>query len=313
VNEPIVLAYSGSIETAAAIRWLVSEAHADVATVTLDLGQEPGLEALRLRAVALGASRAHVFDMREAFARECLLPALDAGVFDDAFAPAGWLAHPLIARTLVEVAAIERATVVAHGGGSAEHESLQRAIRVLNPNLEVVAVAAAVAKAGGTLAEFAVGDSFATSAPAKRTYDVERTLWGRAVTWPAAHAEAPPEEIYALTRPAARTPDVPATVEVEFEDGIPVMINGVAMNLTELIESVTTIAGNHGVGRSARPDSHTVYEAPAAVVLTEAHDALTGGRHGRANGVVRMKLFKGEHTIVGHSPIPVPSLLSQHP
>ena len=304
--ERVVLAYSGGLETSAAIPWLI-EQRATVVALTLDLGQERELEELRVRALGLGAVRAHVIDVRDQFARECILPALQSGICHDDVAALGGIAHPLIARKLVEIAAIEQATAVAHGAGAAGHASLEAAVHAINPRLRVIAVAAECGMTRDERVAFARRHGVSVPGGAAGNYDVASTLWGRAVTQAVEGTAwaAPPEAMYALTRAAARTPDLPAHVEVEFALGVPVSINGVPMPLTELLESVTTIAGHHGVGRAASVDSHTVYEAPAAVVLSEAHEALTGGTHGRATGVVRMKLFKGEHTIVGHSPVAV--------
>ena len=307
--ERVVLAYSGSLETSAAIPWLI-EQRAMVIAVTLDLGQPRELEELRGRALQLGAARAHVLDARDEFARECILPALQSGMCHDDVAALGGIAHPLIARKLVEIAAIEQATAVAHGAGAADHRSIEAAVHAINPRLRVIAVEAECGMTRDQRGAFARSHGVSVPGGPAGDYDVASTLWGRAVTQATDSGvwTAPPEAMYALTRPAARTPDLPAHVDVEFALGVPVAINGVPMPLTELLESVATIAGHHGVGRATSLARHTVYEAPAAVVLSEAHEALAGGTPGRATGVVRMKLFKGEHTIVGHSPVAVAQL-----
>jgi argininosuccinate synthase len=269
----VVLAYSGGLETSAAIAWLIAERQAAVVTLTLDLGQERDLEDVRVRAVALGATRAHVLDAREEFARTCVLPAVQAGVVHERPAGSSSVAHPLIARKLVEIAAIEQSFVVAHCGDLQVHAAIEREVRLLNPKLRVIAVP----------------DEWQMSADQVIAYARQRGI-----------VAAAPER-----RAAARTLETPAHLEVEFEHGVPVSVNGVPMPLTELIESVAIIAGNHGVGATGPAHSDTIFEAPAAIVLSEAHEALTGGLRGRATGIVRMKLFKGEHTIVGHSPVAV--------
>jgi len=308
----VVLAYSGGLETSAAILWCV-ERGAAVVAVSLDLGQGRPLEELRLRALNLGAARAHVLDVRDEFARDCILPALQSGGCRDPLAPIAHIAYPLIARKIVEIAAIEQTQVVLHGGSTEDHASLEAAVHAFNPKVRVVAFTAECGMSRAELASYVRTHGGSVPAGATAEYEVASTLWGRAVTRSGGAGDwaAPPETMFALTRSASRTPDLPAHVEVEFEQGVPVSINGVPMPLTELIESVTTIAGNHGVGRETRVEARTVYEAPAAVVLSEAHEALTGGLNGRATGVVRMKLFKGEHTIVGHSPVPVADSLRQ--
>jgi argininosuccinate synthase len=269
----VVLAYSGGIETSAAIPWLIEQRETAVITVTLDLGQGRELEELRGRALGLGAARAHVLDVRDEFARDCVLPALHSGGLHDPTGPIARVAYPLIARKLVEIAAIEQATIVAHGAAPDDRAAIDAHIHALNPKLVVMAIASEWGMTADELAAYARTHRVVASTPARRSM--------------------------------ARTPDTPAHVEVEFEQGVPVSVNGVPMPLTELIESVATIAGNHGVGGDNLICSNTMCEVPAAIVLSEAHEALTGGAHGRATGVVRMKLFKGEHTIVGHSPVAV--------
>src|SRR3954449_7432490 len=122
--ERIVLAYSGGLDTAVAIPWLKEHYDAEVVTVTLDLGQERELEGIRDRALAIGAIRAHVLDVREPFVHDFVVPALKAdALFDDRSPMAAALARPLIAEKLVEIAAIEHADTVAHGGGALGHRA----------------------------------------------------------------------------------------------------------------------------------------------------------------------------------------------
>ncbi len=118
--ERIVLAYSGGLDTSVAIPWLKEHHHAEIVAVTMDLGQGRELEAIRDRALAVGAARAHVLDLREEFARHFILPALKAdALYDDRSPMSAALARPLIAQKLVEIAGIEHAQAVAHGGGRA--------------------------------------------------------------------------------------------------------------------------------------------------------------------------------------------------
>ena len=314
MSERVVLAYSGDAEASAAIGWLMTERQASVTALVLDLGQRRELEELRLRALAFGASRAHVLDARDDFARDCILPALRAGA-DPCTARGNALAYPLIARKLVEVAAIEQATVVAHGGSGIAHEAIAAAVGAINPRLVVIDAAREAH------VERTPGSGVSTEPPAasdsRGALKVDCSLWGRTVTRPAAagDAESLPDTVYVLTRSVGRTPETPANVEIEFDDGVPVSVNGVSMPLVELIESVTTIAGNHGIGRSDLAGAAGVCEAPAAVVLTQAHQALAGSGRKPASGIVRLKLLHGEHVIVGHSPVPVEgaaALVNQH-
>lgn len=227
----MAFAYSGAPDGWAAIAAAAAARHAEIVTLTLDLGQGADLEEVRDGALAAGAVRAHVLDVREEFARDYVLPALHANALQhDPIALA--LAAQLVSRKLEEVAAIEGATPVA--------ESV-----MVHSNL--------LGRQGAT---------------------------------------------YTLTKTPADAPPSPAQVEIAFERGVPVAINGVPMGLTELIESLSIIAGHHGVGRI--PMDGMCGEAPAAVVLVAAYTALAGACRSEAvTGVVRLTLFKGDHTVVG--------------
>ncbi len=263
MTERIVLAYSGGVGTAAAIEWLKSAHRAEVIAVTLDLGQGGDLTAVRDRALALGAARAHVLDLREEFARNYVVPVLKAdALYEDRYPLEGALAWPLIARKLVEIAAIEHASSVAHGGTLLS--ALHVTVRTAGPSLDVI-----------TLPR----DDAHGAVPS-----VSANLWGRSVDYPALDEPwgEPPEDLYTLTKSGTECPNEPAYVEVSFEGGRPVAINGVTMPLVDLIGSLTTIAGAHGVGRldlvetrAAGGRFRRVYEAPAAIVLHTAHRELT--------------------------------------
>jgi len=281
--ERIVLAYSGGLDTSVAIRWLADRYQAEVIAVTLDLGQGRELTDVRERALGLGAVRAHVLDVREEFAREYVLPALQAGaLYEDRYPLATALGRPLIAKKLVEVARMEGATTIAHGcNGKANDElRLELAIRALDPGVTVLAPARMWGMSRHEQIEYAKARRIPIPSTVESPYTVDTNLWGRSIergvledTW-----QESPEDIYALTRSPRDCPDEPAYVEIEFEAGVPVRVNGIEMSLIEMIESLETIAGAHGVGRidmvenaATGGKSREIYEAPAAVVLYAAH------------------------------------------
>jgi argininosuccinate synthase len=255
----IVFACSGSPENLAAIPRLAAAYDAEVVALTLDVGQPRELEGVRQAALAAGASRAHVLDAREEFARACVVASL-AG--DVAAYPAGAAqALPLVARKLVEIARIEGATAIAHGGDSEDHVAIESAALALEPSMSVIAAAGETA-----------------AAPAVHT-----TLWERSVEDAAG---------------AKREPEAPAQLEIAFKSGLPIAVNGIPMTLSELVESVATIAGIHGVGRLTDGASGTAREAPAAVVFQAAHKALGDDALRAAAATVRLELFKGRHRIL---------------
>lgn len=280
----IVLAYSGGLDTSVAIAWLAEQYAADVIAVTLDLGQGRELTDVRERALAVGAARAHVLDVRDEFAAGYILPALQAGaLYEDRYPLATALSRPLIARRLVDVAHMEGAGVIAHGcNGKANDElRLELGVRTLDPSITVLAPARIWGMTRDEIVAYARARRIPI--PADSPYTVDTNLWGRSIE--RGMLEDPwresPEDIYALTRSPRACPDEPAYIEIEFEHGVPIRTNGVEMPLVELIESLETIAGAHGVGRidmvenaAAGGKSREIYEAPAAVLLHTAHSEL---------------------------------------
>ena len=284
--ERIVLAYSGGLDTSVAVRWLADKYDAEIVAVTMDLGQGKELDDVRERALAVGAVRAHVVDVREEFAREYVLPALQAGaVYEGKYPLATALGRPLIAKKLVEVAELENASIIAHGctGKGNDQVRMDVSARALNPAIRVVAPAREWGMTRPDEIEYARAHGIPIPASVDNPYSTDTNLWGRSIEcgvledpW----AE-PPEDIYALTKSPAACPDAPAYVEVEFEAGVPTKVNGVAMPLSELINSLDTIAGVHGVGRIDMVEnrlvgikSREIYEAPAATLLLTAHREL---------------------------------------
>jgi argininosuccinate synthase len=253
MTERIVLAYTGSLKTSVAIRSLAETDDAEVVTLTLDLGQRCDLEEVRDRALATGAARAHVLDVRDEFAHDFVLPALQAGALHEGRDPMGAaLALPLIARKLIEMASIEQATAIAHGCTGVDRERMDYHVRALDPDIRVIGVGDAVV-----------------------VHCTHANLWGRVYRFARSQDLSPRSQL------PAETPDIPAYMEIAFQRGVPVAINGVEMPLTELIESLSIIAGQYGVGRIEEEKSnvtgaqiHHVHEAPAAVVLHAALAAL---------------------------------------
>jgi argininosuccinate synthase len=282
----IVLAYSGGLDTSVAIPWLAEHHGAEVIAVTLDLGQGHELTDVRERALASGAVRAHVVDARDEFAREYILPALKVGaVYEDRYPLATALGRPLIAKYLVDIARMEGATAIAHGctGKGNDQVRLEVSVRALDPGARVIAPARGWGMTRLDEIEYARTRNIGVPVTADRPFSVDSNLWGRSIQCGALEDPwtEPPDDIYTLTRPPDGCPDTPAYVELDFEHGVPVKVNGVSMPLVELIASVETIAGAHGVGRIEMVEnrlvgikSREVYEAPAAVALHAAHADL---------------------------------------
>lgn len=282
----IVLAYSGGLDSSVAIPWLADAYGAEIVTTTVDLGQGRELEGVRERALSIGAVRAHVIDGREEFARDFVLPALQAGaIYEDRYPLTTALGRPLIAQKLVEIARIEGGTAIAHGCTATANDQLRLevTVRALEPRLQVIAPACQWQMTRPQRIDYAHAHRIPIAAAAASSYMTDVNLWGRSIAAGALEdpwAE-PPEDIYLLTKSPMDSPDTPAYLEVTFEKGVPTQINGVPMSLVELIGSLETIAGVHGVGRIDMVEnrvvgakSREIYEAPAAVVLHAAHTEL---------------------------------------
>jgi argininosuccinate synthase len=347
----IVLAYSGGLDTSVAIPWLTEKYGAEVVAVTMDLGQGRELDHVRERALAVGAVRAHVLDVREEFASDFIIPALQAGaIYEDRYPLATALGRPLIAKHLVRIAEMEGATAIAHGctGKGNDQVRLDVSARALNPSIKVIAPAREWGMTRPDEIEYARRLGIPVPATIESPYSTDANLWGRSIECGVLEDPwcEPPEEIYTLTKNPAGCPDEPAYLEIEFEAGLPTKVNGIPMSVLELIDSVETIAGAHGVGRIDMVEnrlvgikSREIYEAPAAVVLHAAHkeleklviprdlervkhdmsrlyadivynglwfsptreaiDAFNRKVQERVTGLIRVKLFKGNCTIVG--------------
>lgn len=281
-----MLAYTGGFDTSVAVPWLAETYGADVITVTLDLGQGRELDAIRERALATGAVNAHVLDAREEFAARHIIPALQAGAVLEGGDPlATALSRPLIARKLVDIARIEGATAIAHGCSANGQDQLriETSARALDPSIRIISPARESGMSGPARIEYARQRGTPVSTSQATPYRVDANLWGRSIEGGVLDdtPTEPPAWVFTLTADPASCPDEPACLELEFLRGMPVAVNHVPMRLLEVIGSVGTIAGHHGVGRSGASErrlaagpARAFHEAPAAVVLHAAHREL---------------------------------------
>jgi argininosuccinate synthase len=291
----VVLAYSGDLVTSAALAWLLEHGAENVATVTVDLGQGRDLNDVRDRALGIGASRAHVLDIRDAFAKQAVVPAYSLPLTEPR---AALLARPFIAKHTLEVAHIEGATAIAHGSAFPADDpiGLEAAFITAGADLPLLAPAREWGMDAAALVDFGRQRGIPVPVEAARHIIEVRNLWGRSVTADVLNTphQEPPADLFTLTRSVEDWAKEPSVVDVTFSRGIPVALNGVTMSPVELIVSLETIAGAHGIGRldfpavdGVRP--RTVEEAPASVLLHQALSVLGG-----PDGSVRFTCFMGE-------------------
>ena len=283
-EDKIVLAYSGGLDTSVAIRWLQERYQAQVVTFTVDLGMVD-LEEIRRRALATGAVAALVADGKEVFFREFISPALRAGaIYEEQYPLATALGRPLIAQYLVEAARKEGAYAVAHGctGKGNDQVRLDVSVAALAPELKVIAPIREWAMSREEEVEYARTHNIPVQ-EGKGTFSTDENLWGRSIE--AGELEdpwrEPPEAAYLWTKPVDATPPEPTYLEIGFDQGLPVSLDGEEMEGVDLVRHLNQLAGENGVGRIDHIEnrlvgikSREVYEAPAATVLHAAHKAL---------------------------------------
>ena len=283
----IVVAYSGGLDTSVMVRWLIEHHQADIITATGDLGQSKELTGLREKALHTGASAVYIEDLRKEFVREYVFPALKAGALYEGMYPmATSLGRPLLAKLLVDIARREGATMVAHGctGKGNDQVRFEVSVAALAPDLKVIApLREWEFKSREEEIAYARKNGIPVSATVKNPYSIDENLWGTAVECGVLEDPTvePPEDAFQHTTSPEEAPDEPAYVEIEFSRGVPVALNGTAMDPVELIQALNELGGAHGVGRMDLIEnrlvgikSREVYEAPAAVILHFAHTEL---------------------------------------
>ncbi len=285
--EKIVLAYSGGLDTTVAVKWLIEKRGFDVVALTIDLGSQPDLAAIRQRALSAGASRAYVLDARSPFIERFCWPALRAGaLYQGQYPLATALGRPLIAQLLVEVAAREGATWIAHGstGKGNDQVRFDVATGALAPHLKVLApLRDGMSMTREEEIAYARAYQLPIDVKPESPYSVDENLWGRSIEAGVLEDALliPPEDAFRWTSSVDNAPASSLMLELDFEKGIPIALDGVSRADAALVAELNRVGGLHGVGRIDMIEdrfvgikSREVYEAPAAVILHAAHRAL---------------------------------------
>lgn len=284
-KEKLILAYSGGLDTTVAIPWLKEKYGYETVACLVDVGQAEDLKKARAKALEAGAVEALIVEAKETFAKNYLLPSLWAnGLYEGKYPLVSALSRPLIAKALVETAKSFQAVAVGHGctGKGNDQVRLDVSLAALAPDLRIVAPAREWGMSRDET--LAYGRAHGLTLEAKKSpYSIDANLWGRSIECGVLedpYAE-PPGDAFRLTCDPEKAPATPEYVEIEFESGAPVALNGKSQSLTDLIQALSKKAGGHGVGRIDMVEnrlvgikSREVYECPAALVLIEAHRDL---------------------------------------
>jgi len=351
VTDKVVLAYSGGLDTSVAIKWLREKYRVDIIAVTIDVGNEKDFAAIRQKALKVGAVKARVIDGKDLFVKYFIFPALQANaLYEGQYPLATALSRPLMAKLLVDTALAEGAVAIAHGctGKGNDQVRFEVGINALAPRMKIIAPAREWGMTREETITYARKHHIPVPVTVTSPYSIDENLWGRSIECGALEdpwAE-PPADAYTLTRAPAKAPDRPHYLEIGFEKGIPVTLDKKEVDGISLIKKLNEIAGRHGIGRIDHIEnrvvgikSREIYEAPAAVVLIQAHQALEAMTLSRdqlrfkqkvaieyadliynglwfsqlnrdlsayilssqryVSGTVRLKLFKGQATVVG--------------
>jgi argininosuccinate synthase len=350
-RDKVILAYSGGLDTSVMVLWIGEKYNLDVVTLTVDLGQGEDIGRIRQKALKTGAVDAVAIDARNLFVDHFVFPALMAGaVYEGKYPLATALGRPLIAKLMVDTARQHHAKAVAHGctGKGNDQVRFDVTFQTLAPDLRIIAPVREWKMPRDEEIQYAAKHGIPVEATKESPYSIDQNLWGRSCEagvledpW-----DEPPGDAFAWTTDPAQAPGEPEYVEVEFEYGCPVSLNGTRTDGVQLIDKLNQVGGKHGVGRIDHVENRLVgiksrelYEAPAAVILHDAHReleslclskqaarfktlvaqeyadiiynglwfsafhqdlfAFVASNQRFVAGTVRVKLFKGKATVVG--------------
>jgi argininosuccinate synthase len=288
-NEKVVLAYSGGLDTSVILPWLKETYGYDVIAFAAELGQGDELDGIKKKALATGAVKCVVKDLRREFVTDYVWPMLKSGaIYENDYLLGTSIARPLIAKHQVDVAQAEGATAVAHGATGKGNDqvrfeltfmALDPSLRIIapwkDPNFELTSRQAAV--------DYAKKHKIPIDQSKKKIYSRDRNLWH--ISHEGADLEEPwnepKDDLFVISKPVSKTPDKPEYVEVGFKEGVPVSINGRATGPVKMIETLNKIGGKHGVGQDDLVEnrlvgikSRGVYETPGGTILVTAHKLL---------------------------------------
>lgn len=285
-KQKVVLAYSGGLDTSVATSWLIDKGY-DVIDCCVNVGGEgKDMHKVKAKALKMGASKCYILDTMDEFADNFLTYALKGNMmYENAYPCISALSRPLISKKMVEIAHENNANIIAHGctGKGNDQVRFETEINELDPNMKVIAPVRDWHWSREKEIDYAKKHHIPIPIDYDSPYSIDANIWGRANEcgvledpWHSA-----PEDAFAITNPISKTPDQPATVTIQFHQGVPVALNGKAMSFKDIILTLDPLAGKCGIGRIDHIEnrlvgikSREIYEAPAATVLLKAHEEL---------------------------------------
>jgi argininosuccinate synthase len=287
MNKKVILAYSGGLDTSVILTWLKEEFGYEVIAACVDVGQADDFEEVKKKAIATGASKVYVIDVKEEFIADYVFPTLKAGaIYEDDYLLGTSFARPLIAKKLVELAEKEGAFAIAHGatGKGNDQVRFEVTIKAINPYLEIIAPWRMWnLKSREDCIDYAEEHKIPIEVTKEKIYSMDQNLWHLSHeggnlenTW-----NLHDTDMYQMCNTPEQAPDEPEFVEIEFKEGTPIKVNGISYSPASMVAELNTIAGKHGVGivdivenRLVGMKSRGVYETPGGTVLFKAHKAL---------------------------------------
>ena len=309
-RDKVVLAYSGGLDTSVAIHWLQEKYNVDVIAIAINVGQPPSKDDIVARALRNGAIKADYIDVTDEFVTDYVWPSLKANaLYQNVYPLSTAIARPLIAKKLVEVAKAEGAKFIAHGCTAKGNDQVRFDVGIVSqdPNMKIIAPMREWITTREEEIEYAKQNGIEIIVKKESPYSRDENLWGSSCEcgiledpW----AE-PPADVWENTVDPEKAPDEPEYIEIKFEQGIPVALNGRKMGGVKLIEKLDKIAGAHGVGRIDHVEDieqkfcQLVYDGLWFGGLMEPIQAFVDKTQEFVTGTVRVKLYKGSATVVG--------------
>lgn len=305
MNEKVVLAYSGGLDTSIMISWLKETYGCDVVAMCANLGQADELDGLEEKALKTGACAVYIEDLRESFITDYIFPTMQAGaIYESKYLLGTSFGRPLIAKRQVEIAQKEGATMVAHGatGKGNDQVRFELTFMALNPKLTIVAPwkdPKWTLHSREDCLVYAKERGIPVTQSNERIYSEDRNIWhisheGGVLEDPAIAA---PDDVFTLSSTIESAPDKPEIVEIGFEQGVPVSVNQIRLSPVDVLTTLNALGSTHGIGqvdmvenRLVGIKSRGVYETPGGAILYEAHRCLEQLVHDRDTTQLKQKI-----------------------